>query len=71
MAEDSVLRLEDLLVHDHAVPQDRETELNLEELEKAAIRQAISKHGGNLSKAAQELGLGRTTLYRKMAKHEI
>jgi two-component system, NtrC family, response regulator HydG len=71
MAEDSVLRLEDLLVHDHAAPQDLETELNLEELEKAAIRQAISKHGGNLSKAAQELGLGRTTLYRKMAKHEI
>jgi DNA-binding NtrC family response regulator len=46
-------------------------ELNLERLEARAIAQAIAKHGGNLSKAAQELGLGRTTLYRKMAKHGI
>jgi two-component system, NtrC family, response regulator HydG len=72
MAEDSSLRLQDLLVQRRAVetPQGPQ-ELNLEVLEKAAIRQAITKHGGNLSKAAQELGLGRTTLYRKMAKHGL
>jgi DNA-binding NtrC family response regulator len=71
MAEDSSLHLRDLLVHGQAAAPDPQQQLNLEELEKTAIRQAISKHGGNLSKAAQELGLGRTTLYRKMAKHEI
>jgi len=71
LAEDPSLRLQDLLVRGRAVatPQDPQQELNLEALEKAAIRQAIAKHGGNLSRAAQELGLGRTTLYRKMAKH--
>jgi two-component system, NtrC family, response regulator HydG len=73
MAEDSSLRLQDLLVQERAVagPQDPQQQLNLETLEKAAIRQAIAKHGGNLSRAAQELGLGRTTLYRKMAKHGL
>ena len=73
MAEDSSLHLQDLLVQGHAVatPQDPQQQLNLEALEKTAIRQAIAKHGGNLSKAAQELGLGRTTLYRKMSKHAI
>jgi DNA-binding NtrC family response regulator len=71
MAEDSVLRLEDLLVKAQAAPAASAVELNLEALEKTAIRQAIAKHGGNLSKAAQELGLGRTTLYRKMAKHGL
>ena len=71
MAEDSTLRLEDLIVHSHAAPQDPQQQLNLEALENAAIRQAIAKHGGNLSRAAQELGLGRTTLYRKMAKHGV
>jgi len=71
MAEDSSLHLQDLLVHGQAAAPDPQQQLNLEELEKTAIRQAISKHGGNLSKAAQELGLGRTTLYRKMAKQEI
>jgi two-component system, NtrC family, response regulator HydG len=73
MAEDSTLRLGDLLVPGRAVaaPPDPQLELNLEALEKTAIRQAISKHGGNLSKASQELGLGRTTLYRKMSKHGL
>jgi DNA-binding NtrC family response regulator len=72
MAEDSALRIEDLLVKARAAPAKQDgLELNLEALEQAAIRQAIAKHGGNLSKAAQELGLGRTTLYRKMAKHGL
>ena len=44
---------------------------NLEEVEKAAIKNAISKHNGNISKAAKELGLGRTTLYRKMNKYDL
>ncbi len=72
MAEDPVLRVGDLLAPGPAAaPPDPQLELNLEALEKTAIRQAISKHGGNLSKAAQELGLGRTTLYRKMSKHGL
>jgi DNA-binding NtrC family response regulator len=42
--------------------------LNLEGMERKAIIQAIEKFHGNMSKAARELGVGRTTLYRKMAK---
>lgn len=45
--------------------------LNLEKLEKIAIVKAIKEHEGNMSKAAMELGIGRTTLYRKMEKHNI
>ena len=45
--------------------------LNLEQLEKQAIQKAIARHQGNLSKAAQSLGLGRTTLYRKMARYGL
>ena len=73
MSEDSALRIQDLLVQGRpiAAPPDPQLELNLDALEKTAIRQAIAKHAGNMSKAAQELGLGRTTLYRKMAKHGL
>jgi two-component system response regulator HydG len=73
MAEDSSLRIQDLVGQRHAIeaPQDSQQQLNLEALEKIAIRQAIAKHAGNLSRAAQELGLGRTTLYRKMTKHAL
>ena len=46
-------------------------ELNLDILEKSAIEKAIKKFNGNMSKAAKELGIGRTTLYRKMEKHNI
>jgi two-component system, NtrC family, response regulator HydG len=46
-------------------------DLNLEEVEKKAIMHAINKHQGNISQAAKELGLGRTTLYRKMNKYGL
>jgi len=45
--------------------------LNVEELEKQAIIDAIQKHNKNFTKAALELGLGRSTLYRKMKKYGI
>jgi DNA-binding NtrC family response regulator len=70
MAEDSALKIEHLLLEPRSAPA-QAAQLNLEALEKDAIRRAVAKHGGNLSKAAQELGLGRTTLYRKMAKHGL
>ena len=45
--------------------------LNLQDLEKNAIRKALRKNEGNLSSAAKELGLGRTTLYRKITKYGL
>ncbi|MCL4138660.1 UNVERIFIED_CONTAM: hypothetical protein GTU68_024450, partial [Idotea baltica] len=63
---------ESLIPHPIANISSQETpsskDYNLEEVEKTAIKNAISKHSGNISKAAKELGLGRTTLYRKMNK---
>ena len=44
---------------------------NLEEVEKMLIRKAISKHGGNISRAAKELGLTRTSLYRRIEKYGL
>lgn len=43
--------------------------LNLEEVEKSTIEKALKKHNYNVSSAAKELGLGRTTMYRKMTKY--
>lgn len=45
--------------------------LNLERLEKEAIDSALRRHAGNISKAAEELGLTRASLYRRMAKHGL
>jgi DNA-binding NtrC family response regulator len=45
--------------------------LNLEETEKMLIRKVIDKYGGNISKAAKELGLTRASLYRRIEKHDL
>ncbi len=40
----------------------------LEALEEAAIRLACSRYGGRLTEVARRLGIGRSTLYRKLAR---
>jgi two-component system response regulator HydG len=43
----------------------------MEDVEKQIIQQALEKYRYNISKAADELGMARTTLYRKMTKYGI
>lgn len=45
--------------------------LNLEELEKVAITKAIEKANGNLTQAAEILGITRYALYRKLEKSKL
>jgi len=44
---------------------------NLEILEKWAIDRCLKKYGGNISKAAAELGLTRGSMYRRMEKYDL
>jgi len=44
---------------------------SLEEVEKTIIRKTIIKHKGNISRAAKELGLSRTSLYRRLQKYDL
>jgi len=44
---------------------------NLEDIEKLVIHRAISKHGGNITHAADELGLSRASLYRRLEKYGL
>ena len=45
--------------------------LDLEEIERVAIRRALAKHGGNITRAAEELGLTRRTLYRRIETYGL
>jgi len=45
--------------------------LNLDDVEKNVIQKAIDKNGGNISKAAKELGLTRASLYRRLEKYGL
>ena len=44
---------------------------NLSTVEKNTILRVIEKHSGNISKAAKELGITRTELYRRLNKYDI
>ena len=46
-------------------------QLNLEDIEQWAIEKALKKHAGNISHAAKELGITRTSLYRRMEKYGL
>ncbi|MDX1628228.1 MAG: sigma-54 dependent transcriptional regulator [Fulvivirga sp.] len=71
MADDDLLNPDDFLLEQDRTSLESPDTLKLEEIEKHAIEKAINKFKGNMSKAAKELGLGRTTLYRKMEKYGI
>ena len=45
--------------------------LNIEEMEEILIKKALKKHRGNISLAAEDLGLSRAALYRRMEKFEL
>ncbi|MFL6257642.1 MAG: sigma-54-dependent transcriptional regulator [Pyrinomonadaceae bacterium] len=46
-------------------------EMSLEEVERLLIQKALRRFGGNVSQAAEALGLSRSALYRRMQKYEI
>ena len=69
MSESNWLRQEDFILR--SVPlRDKEPsdELNLTVLEKEAIDRAIRRAEGNITRAAELLGITRFTLYRKLEK---
>ena len=71
LSHNQILRPEDLqFSSDQGITQ-KETEfeeLNLEKLEKQAIEKAVRRSNGNLSFAAELLGITRFALYRKINK---
>ena len=45
--------------------------LNLEAVEEAVVKRALAKNDGNVSRAARELGLTRTSLYRRLNRYGL
>lgn len=74
MADQPLLQANDLIFSpiESAYPaQTEQTETKLSAVEKNTILKVIEKHNGNITKAARELGLTRTALYRRLSKYDI
>ena len=75
MADDHIMRADDLIFSILENPADKSTididNVPLSTMEKNAILKVIEKHSGNITRAAKELGLTRTALYRRLSKYDI
>jgi two-component system response regulator HydG len=71
MADSTTLQESDFLFSRKGSDAPASDTLNLDEVEKAAVAKAIQLHNGNISKAADELGLTRASLYRRMEKYGL
>ncbi|HKK10562.1 MAG TPA: helix-turn-helix domain-containing protein, partial [Bacteroidales bacterium] len=74
MSDSNVLQANDFFLNQKEEAEGHETVVNttnLEDTEKMLIRKVIDKHGGNISKAAKELGLTRASLYRRIEKYGL
>ncbi|MEI6409106.1 MAG: sigma-54 dependent transcriptional regulator [Bacteroidota bacterium] len=74
MGQNETLQPEDFFFRDMDASGGQAGELasmNLDEMEKQLIIRALSKHYGNITEAAQELGLTRASLYRRLEKYNL
>ena len=68
LSESNLLKPEDFFMRPQQSGKNMTSESTLEEMEKLMINKAIDKNNGNLSAAADQLGITRQTLYNKMKK---
>ncbi len=74
MTDGETLQAEDLLFSPIETAKqlaEEQADMKLSSVEKNAILRVIEKHNGNITKAAKELGLTRTALYRRLSKYDI
>ena len=72
LSDTDTLRVTDFLFTETEKPQGFPNDnFNLDDLEHWAIVECLKKHQGNVSKAAEELGLTRGALYRRFEKYRM
>lgn len=75
MCTKTMIQAEDIVLYEQNNNEQSESlnlgNYNLDEVEKIIIRKVMRKFNGNISLAAKELGLTRTSLYRRLEKYGL
>ncbi|MGE5204941.1 MAG: sigma-54-dependent transcriptional regulator [Chlamydiota bacterium] len=71
LAEGEQVRLSDLGLRGARDGGQKMEDMSLEEVESLLVRKALARYGGNISQAAEALGLSRSALYRRLQKYGI
>ncbi|MCG3163973.1 MAG: Transcriptional regulatory protein ZraR [Acidobacteria bacterium] len=68
MAQGTIVKSSDLGLYQSSESSARLEDMNLEEVECYLIKKTLARFDGNVSKAAEALGLSRSALYRRLEK---
>jgi DNA-binding NtrC family response regulator len=71
MAQDNSIRPADLALRTGSHSAMRLEEMSLEEVEAFLIKKALARYNGNVSHAANALGLSRSALYRRLQRYGL
>jgi DNA-binding NtrC family response regulator len=71
LAQTDHVRAHDLALRGASPAAARLEDLTLEEVERLLIQKALGRYEGNVSRAAQALGLSRSALYRRIATYGL
>jgi DNA-binding NtrC family response regulator len=71
MAQDTQVRQADLALRSGAQGALRLEDMSLEEVEAFLIKKALARYNGNVSHAANALGLSRSALYRRLQRYGL
>jgi len=71
LAQGEQIRAADFALRGTTATAPRLEDLTLEEVERLLIQKALSRYDGNVSRAAQALGLSRSALYRRIAAYGL
>ena len=71
LTESNVVDVEHLGLRQAAEGSLRLEAVPLDEAERILIRKALSRNRGNVSRAADDLGLSRSALYRRLKRHGL
>jgi DNA-binding NtrC family response regulator len=71
MSQGHLVRLGDLALRSASSTATRLDEMSIEEVEAFLIKKALGRFSGNVSQAAQALGLSRSALYRRLQRYGL
>jgi len=71
LAQDTVIRNIDLALRSGPQGSPRLDDMSLEEVEAFLIKKALARYNGNVSHAANALGLSRSALYRRLQRYGL
>ena len=71
MAQGEQIRASDLGLRPSVESASRLDDMSLEEVEAFLIKKALARYDGNVSRAAEALGLSRSALYRRLQRYGL